>query len=277
MKTMPPCRWGMTTGVTLALLWCCGSVAAETISVRADQWFPVNGHPDASRPGFGIEILNEAWAAEGYRLDYKLMPWSRSLEAVRSGHHDCVIGAFATDAPDFLYPREPLAFDGAALYVSRGSNLKYDGLTSLASVRLGVIGGYSYGARFDAWLKEHADSASIEVMRGSDALERNIRKLLSGRLEALVESPLVMQSKMKKMNLSGQVQLLAPVSEPMPMFVACSPVRDARPWLDAFDQGMVQLRESGRLEAIYQRYGIDADRQLDLRRRWSGKPVEPVE
>lgn len=277
MTIKPACRLCAKAGVLLSLLWCSFGVQAETISVRADQWFPVNGHPDAARPGFGIEILNEVWRSPDYRIDYRLMPWSRSLEMVRSGQHDCVIGAFVTDAPDFRFPREPLAFDSAAVYVSRGSSLEYNGLDSLESVRLGVIGSYSYGAAFDDWLARHADSKTVEVMKGSDALERNIRKLLSGRLDALVESPLVMESKLKKMNLSERIEHLAPVSDPMPMFVACSPVLDARPWLDAFDKGMVHLRESGQLEAIYRRYGIDAARQLELRRRWSGRAAESAE
>lgn len=258
----------------LSLLLICSLTAAageRSIELRADLWFPVNGKPHAARPGFGIEILNAVWAPAGYDLDYQLMPWRRSLDLVHAGKADCVIGAYLTDAPEMLYPLEPLAFDGIALYMLAGRTLDYRGPASLSDYHVGVIGGYSYGAEFDAWVDGNRDNPKVAVMQGSEALEKNIRKLLSGRLDVVVESPLVMQTMLEAMNLSGQIHRVASVSEAMPIFVACGPGRGAREWLRVYDQGIRELRESGKLAGIYRRYGIDFETQEQMRRSWPGR------
>lgn len=246
------------------------------IELRADLWFPVNGEPRAARPGFGIEILNAVWAPAGYQINYRLMPWRRSLDLVNTGKADCVIGAYLTDAPDMLYPLEPLAFDGIELYMLADRQLDYRTPDSLLGYRVGVIGGYSYGAEFDAWLTRHADSPDVDVMHGPDALEKNIRKLLSGRLDVLVESPLVMQAKLEAMNLEEEVHRVGSVTEAMPIFVACGAGRGAREWLRLHDEGLRGLRENGRLDQIYRRYGIDAERQERMRANWPGRAHQGV-
>jgi polar amino acid transport system substrate-binding protein len=252
----------------VALLGAAALVSAQTISVRADRWFPVNGDPRAARAGFGIEILDRAWSAAGYQLDYALQPWTRSLNMVKQGAADCVIGAYLTDAPEFHFPDEPLAFDSAALYTLKDHPLDYSGPDSLLDVRLGVIDSYSYGARFDQWLAQRGEDSQVQVVSGGEALDRNIRKLLSGRLDAVVESPLVMQAKLEAMNLTGHIHRRADISEPMPIFVACRPDEDSLAWLQAFDREMRKLRESGAVEQIYQRYGIDPTDQRLLREKW---------
>jgi polar amino acid transport system substrate-binding protein len=257
----------------LVLLALAGAVvaplrAADPIDLRADLWFPVNGHPQAARPGFGIEILRRIWPPGGYALQYRLQPWSRSLNLVREGRADCVIGAYPTDAPDFRYPGEPLAFDSAALYVADSTRLRYDGLDSLLGLRLGAIADYSYGARFDQWLERHAGRVDVKMIAGKNALEKNLRKLISGRLDVLVASPLVMQAKLESMRLASRVRMVTEISDPMPIFVACTPAERSRAWLEAYDQGLRRMRADGTLDAIYRRYGINPERQSILRRRW---------
>ena len=72
--------------------------SGDTIRLRADAWFPINGDPQAAHPGFGIEALQAIWKQAGHQLDYRLMSWGPSLEAVRNGSADCVIGAYKEDA-----------------------------------------------------------------------------------------------------------------------------------------------------------------------------------
>lgn len=249
------------------------AVAAQEgpIKVRADLWFPINGEPRAARPGFGIEILNAVWGAAGYRIDYQLTPWSRSLELVHTGQADCVIGAYPGDAPELLYPHEPLGFDGVGLYTLTGNDVDYQGPESLNELRVGVIGSYSYGAQLDAWVEVNQESPNLDVMRGSEALDKNIRKLLSGRLDVLLESPLVMQTRLEALKLEERITLAASVTPPMPVFVACGASRAARQWLKVHDDGLKRLQREGELAEIYRRYGIDPEKQRAMREAWPGR------
>ncbi|WP_157729877.1 transporter substrate-binding domain-containing protein [Bacterioplanes sanyensis] len=81
--------------------------AAQTLSIRSDTWYPMNGDPQADKPGFMIEIAKAIFEPQGITIDYRLMPWERALSEVRAGRIDCVVGAYVEDAPDFVFPEQP--------------------------------------------------------------------------------------------------------------------------------------------------------------------------
>ena len=247
-------------GSALLGLALAGNALADTIRVRADVWYPVNGDPAAVRPGFGVEALNLIWGESGHRLDYQLMSWGRSLSAVRSGAADCVIGAYKQDAPDLRFPTRMLGQDSVAVYVRAADNWRYTGPESLAGRTVGVIGDYSYGKDLDGWLADPANAAHIQVASGVDALEGNIRKLLAGRVDALFESPMVMANSLRVLNLASFVDFAGEGKPATPFYVACSATNPSVPqWLEQFDNGMQRLRDSGRWSELLTDYGLSED------------------
>ena len=247
----------MRTVLMAALLLLGTPLAADTIRLRADVWYPVNGDPGAVLPGFGIEALGKIWGEAGHRLDYSLMPWGRSLDAVRSGAADCVIGAYKADAPDLLFPQQPLGLDGVGVYVRAADQWRYDGPDSLARRSVAVISEYSYGETLDDWLAAPGNATRIQMAYGADALEGNIRKLLAGRVDVLLESPMIMTTLLARLELQRYVRLAGDGKPATPFYIACSASNPAAPdWLRQFDEGMLRLRTGGQWDRLRQRYGL---------------------
>ncbi len=47
----------LTKMATLGMLFLLsGSILAKSVSIRADEWFPINGVPGSSSPGYMIEL-----------------------------------------------------------------------------------------------------------------------------------------------------------------------------------------------------------------------------
>jgi len=90
----------------IALLSTSISAWSETLTIRADEWFPMNGDPDSSNPGYMIDFAKAVFEPKGIKVDYALMPWKRALYEVRKGNNDCVVGAYESEAPGFLFPDE---------------------------------------------------------------------------------------------------------------------------------------------------------------------------
>ena len=247
-------RWSVATLIAALLPALAG---ADTIRLRADAWFPVNGDPQAVKPGFGVEALRTVWHEAGHQLDYRLMSWGRSLEAVRDGSADCVIGAYKADAPDLRFPDQALGRDSVGVYVRATDDWQYNGIESLSRRTVGVISEYSYGEELDAWLADSANATRIQMAYGVDALEGNIRKLLAGRVDVLLESPLIMNTALLKLDLARFVRLSAEGKPPTPFYIACSPTNPKVPeWLRQFDEGMIRLRQSGQWRALLESYGL---------------------
>ncbi len=128
---------------------------AETVSIRADHWLPFNGNPDSGDPGYMIELADIILSDNGHTMDYKSMLWLRSLEAVRKGKIDCVVGAFIDDAPDFIFPEESWGYSVDTFYVKNDSTWNYEGIESLRDVKLGIVGGYAYSPELDVYIEKY--------------------------------------------------------------------------------------------------------------------------
>lgn len=236
---------------------CVTSVAADTVTIRADAWYPMNSEEGAEKQGYMIELAEAVFAMQDHEVDYQNMPWERALTSVREGKHDCVVGAYESDAPDFIMPEEHWGFDQSVFYVKPGTQWRYEGVESLAEVTVATIGGYAYGEAFDEYVEENPDT--VEVINANNALEKNIRKVLGGRVDAILESPPVLKAQLQKMDMSGELESAGELAEPVRMYIACSPANEerSRKLVEWVDEGTRKLRESGKLDEILDRYGME--------------------
>lgn len=244
----------LIAGIMIAIT--ASTVGAETISIRADNWYPMNGAPGAEKPGYMIELAQIIFGEHGHSVDYQTMPWERALATVRAGEEDCVVGAYKEDAPDFVFPDQKWGLDQSAFYVKADSSWQYDGLNSLKGKKIALIGGYSYGEEFDQYVEKNPGVA--DFLNANNALELNIRKVIGGRVDALVESPAVLEAQLSEMGLEGKLKKAGDLGEAEPMYIACSPANPkSSEWVQLVDEGTKQLRESGKLQEILSKYGLE--------------------
>ena len=240
-----------------ALLVFSGGLLAKSVSIRADVWYPINGVPGSAKPGYMIELAQMILKEHGYTVDYRAAPWERSLEEVRKGKHDCVVGAYVDDAPDFLFPAIPWGKIESTFYVKKGSAWKYQGIKSLMSVKVGTIGGYAYSDEFDSYVEANRNSGRVQVIKGNNALENNVKKLLAGRIDALIESHLVMEAKLKEMGKSNDIVGAGLLAEADNMYIACSPAKaQSKQLVQWFTEGLIKLRANGELQKVLSKYGL---------------------
>lgn len=229
---------------------------SDTITIRSDVWFPMNGEPGSAQPGYMIELAQTIFSKHGHTVDYRLMPWERALNEVRLGTEDCVVGAYVEDAPDFVFPEEHWGMDNSAFYVRKSESWQYQGIESLHSIKLGVIGGYAYGDEFDEYIKQNQHD-NVQTVKGDNALEKNIKKVIAGRLTAFIDSPLVVAAKLKEMGLEGTISEAGTLGDPSPMYIACSPAKpNSQDYIKMIDDGTRALRASGELSKIMAKYGL---------------------
>lgn len=246
----------MLLGVACVVLSAAAPARAETITLVADEWCPYNCTPGDENPGFLIEIAKAIFESGGLQVDYKVVPWARAIRDARAGRYSAIVGAIRSEAPDFVYPEGTGFHAGTQAFVKAGGDWKYAGPTSLENVTLGVILDYSYGDATDAYITNHrSDEKRVQLSTGEDALEKNVAKLLQGRVSVLLEDPAVMRYFLSKTGQTGAVKQ-AGVLEDTEVFIAFAPkeghaVEHARMLSD----GMTRMRASGEIARILGRYG----------------------
>ncbi|NOH73342.1 amino acid ABC transporter substrate-binding protein [Vibrio pectenicida] len=242
----------------LFLLFLPAVTGAQSITIGADEWFPMNGDPNSVTPGFMIEIAENALKINGMSVDYRIAPWERAIFMAREGKIDCIVGASPEEVPDFIFGEEEYARDQMTFYVNNGDSWKFNSIESLDGKKIGTISGYSYSETVDNWLETNAHAIS-----GNNALEKNIKKLQSKRIDVVIESKLVMDAKLKEMNLTGQIVSAGTVDEQYNLYIACGSSNPESPNIvSALDIGIKKLRAKGEVNKIMSKYGL-ADWKVD--------------
>ena len=235
---------------------CYPAFADPTVRIRADVWFPMNGEPGSDQPGYMIEFAQAIFGARGYQVDYRVMPWSRSLLNVSLGLSDCVVGAYKEDAPGFVFPETSWGENQNLFWKRADSEWHFDGdLSSLEGLQIGLIRNYAYSPGFDAVMA--TDPPGAEFLSANNALDQNIQKLMLGRIDVTVESRVVMERQLEELGLVDTIVPAGRLGDPNPMYIACSPEKpESQRYVEWVDVGTAELRETGELQAILARYGL---------------------
>ncbi|WDE01367.1 substrate-binding periplasmic protein [Thalassomonas actiniarum] len=229
----------------------------DVVTIRADEWYPVNGRPGAANPGYMIEIAKKILVENGHSLDYQTLPWRGSLKMVRKGRYDCVVGADHNDAPDFVFTQEPWGFIKPVFYIKKESAWRYRGIDSLRNIRLGVIGDYAYTQVLEDYIARNKDTDKVQIVFANKALRQNIGKLMSGRLDVIIEYDIVMDAKLRELGHDKDIISVGSVTDGQPLYIACSPNKaNAREYIRLFAEGFSKMRTNGELAGILQKYGL---------------------
>lgn len=234
-----------------------GAARAETLVIAGDLWCPINCAEQAERRGIFVELTEQIFAEADIRVEYRVLNWARAVHDARLGKLDALVGAGVQDAPDFFFSRSAPGISRMCFYGLAGETWRYAGLGSLAAVRLGAVHGYSYGTELDMYLSRRQGTTQVQIISGDLALSTNLRRLLHGRVDVLVENAWVMEAALAERSMQDRVVELGCRQPDIPIYVAFSPGRaQSARYLKIFEQGLQRFRQDGRLQGLLQRYGV---------------------
>ena len=236
---------------------------AEKITIVADEWCPYNCEANSDKPGFMVELAREIFSKHGIEVEYNIVPWKRAVEGTIKGDYDGVICiAKAEGGKEILYPQNYQALSQYEIYILKDSEWKFRGIYSLKDVRLGIIADYSYGNLDDYIEKNKLDNTKIQIATTDNATQVNLKKLLSGRVTAIIEDRYVMAYLLNKNGLKEKV-ISAGLTHPIPipdtdyLYIGFSPkTSNGKKYSKILSDGTVEMQENGRFKAIKEKYGI---------------------
>lgn len=245
----------------LALIGClaaaagAGTAQAETLSFLADDYCP-NTCADPDRPGYMIEIARAVFEPQGYHVAYKLMGWARAIEETRTGRYAAVVGGSEEEFAGLVWSG-PIGLWRVAGATRRGQSFDPES-SSLDGLVLGAIRGYHYNDRIDDHIAQHgSDPRRVQFASGDDALLQNLRRLVGGRLDVVVDDPNVLRFVVGSAGMENAVEL-TPAATAIPLGIGFSPaLPQARTLAGLLGEGIARLRREGRLAVILARYGLE--------------------
>jgi polar amino acid transport system substrate-binding protein len=153
-----------------------------TLHLASLEWLPYAG---AALPqgGMSAAVAKAVATRFGYGIKIDYLPWKRAMQAGGSDPgFDGYFPAYHTaERARQCHFSAPMGHSTIGLAVRAAEPLHWRTLEDLAANKLGVVLGYSNGARFDAMVEQGKLSVDSSV---SDTV--NLRKLLAGRVRAVV-------------------------------------------------------------------------------------------
>ncbi len=229
----------------------------KVITMGSDVFFPYVGN--TTERGYVIEIADKVFGAKGITVDYDNIPWARVLVEVRKGNLSAAPSILIDDAPDFVFPEEPIGKYFASLFTHKTSKLEYVNISSLHNYTLAVIKDYIYTPEIYKYIKTNIKNIPrIHTTYGNDSLKTNISMLLKDRVDVIVEGSNVFWYKIKLMGLKKTDfrEIKLPNKEKY-FFIGFAPrIKESREYADILSKGIIKLRKTGELKKILNKYGV---------------------
>jgi polar amino acid transport system substrate-binding protein len=233
------------------------SFAENIITARADIWCPYNCAAQEVAPGILVEMMKIAYEKAGYKIDYNTMPWPQAVADVRTGKFDSAIGIAGPDAVGISHSAKPQMISITCAYALNNSKKSVKSAKDLLKLNsIGTVKDYSYGEQTDKNLILPQMKAKVTAIATDDALKVNIRRLLDGKIEALVEDINVMNYMLSKLKID-KIKNIGCTEDKSLIWIGFTETNPkAKEWVELLDKTQDELEKSGKLDEIYHRYNV---------------------
>ena len=241
--------------IAFAIFMINGICAGQTIQLSTINWEPYTGEklPDQ---GFFTEIVKEAFAKVGYKIEFLYRPWARALQEAKDGTVHGIMDAYwKKDRVKYLeYP--DVVWKVREEFIALKKNpIKYNGkLADLKGSTIGVLRGSAQA--------EEIEAAGVKTEAITDQ-KQNVQKLLAGRIDAMIIPRSIFyyqaESLDKKFNRKN-IKVLQPPYKIYDMYVAFSKKKPNYKKITAdFNKGLKLIKENGTYNKIIKKHNISSE------------------
>lgn len=243
------------------LLW--SSIAikpaqAKTLTVVSDEWCPYICD-DRVLPGFLVEIVKEIARDNALAVKFTLMPLARALNLAQKGQVDILLALTSQHIADLQLQQSQLSFGCLYndFYVRAGNPWRFQSIAHLSATLkdnaiLGTINGYHYGEKLNQLLR--SNTAHVFPASGNSPLAKQLKMLQMGRLDILLDSRFTVQYQLSTLTKSSIIYA-GSQGDLTPLFLGFSSLL-SKEQVQLFDNGLMTLRRSGKLDTILAKYAL---------------------
>ncbi|BBE30798.1 hypothetical protein OSSY52_09390 [Tepiditoga spiralis] len=229
------------------------SMFSRTVTFAAIDWPPFTG-PTLDNYGFHSEISIAAMKKMGYEVKIEFVPWQRALNMVRSGKYDGLFTIYYSDERAQYYAfTDVVSTSNLVFFKKKGKDIpnNYKTFEDLKKYTFGVVRGYKNTDEFDKadyLMKENANNS-----------EENLKKLIFGRIDILVDSKETILDLLNKkyQDFVGTLDIINPPLQTFNVYNAFSKaIPDYKKLVEDFNKGLQMIKKDGTYDKILKKHGM---------------------
>ena len=149
------------------------------VKIAVNEYPPFEYEEGNKIVGLGADTVRESFANVGYKVKFILVPWIRALMLVRTGRVDAIVSIKETkERREELLFSDPVSYTKTVFFKLKSLDISPTNLNQLKKYRIGIIGDYPYGKKFD-----DMKFPKLSPMMSYNAQLKNLKKLEDGRID----------------------------------------------------------------------------------------------
>ena len=223
----------------------------------AEEW---DGLTLENGTGLYWEILRLVYEPLGFEIRFQLMPFKRAIRMVQGFYVDGTVGEWYYRDNGLLYPIRHLVVEEVYALMKKGTVRQWQGFSSLTGKKVGWLRGYNL-IEEENYDFELIESRSFDGYKGAmDYLERDVIDIWMDVLEPIDNNVRLQKIRNSITNLDHDeskydLHVFNEVAQEV-YAVFRNTTRSER-LIEVFDKRMIELHESGELQKLYQKWGIN--------------------
>ena len=228
------------------------------LSLGFDVWEPYQ-YADVSGNvvGLDIEVISAVVKEMGCEVNYIQDTWVKSLEELRKGKVDMLLGASKTEArEEYALFSNAYRMEEFSLYVRNGDE-KHNAYQTIEDFidnhsRIGIVEGYYYGPSVSIMLD---GTATSKFFMTSIIGELNLARLLDQDIDGYLEDSFIGASILRRKGLSEYIVAHGLTIKTGDIYVMFSKESVSGDQVDEFNAALAKVKASEKYSDIMQRYG----------------------
>jgi len=169
----------MCLGLILVTLLWTNAIYADAITLVYHKFPPYEFQEDKKPAGIMVDIVQTIFERVNVPMKLKFLPFKRALKETKEGKNDGLFILYKTpERMEYFDYTEPVIHSPLVFFVRKDSNIKFQKLSDLKGLKIGIFRGYTYGAEFDNY--------PDYTLHPANSHESNMKKLILGRNDAYI-------------------------------------------------------------------------------------------
>ncbi|NDV22777.1 ABC transporter substrate-binding protein [Desulfovibrio sp. JC022] len=231
-----------------------GSAARMEIKFATQDFFPFSYEENGEIKGPGAEIVREVCKKIDVKCSIGLYPWRRSLAMCNKGQIQALfmVGKNKERVQDFYFS-PPLIATEYGFFECLDKPIKYEGITSLHNMTIGTYGPSNTSYSLEKLVIGPDNNINIDIT--PDDLTQ-FKKLARCRVDAVYSNKDVGLAIMKRLKIKNIAY--AGTEKRLNYYIAFSKKSTPSVLVRKFNLCLSLMKQSGRLQQILQKYGLQA-------------------
>lgn len=236
----------MCLGLLLITLLWTNAVYADSVNLIYHTFSPYEFKSKGKPAGIMVNVVQSIFKKADIPLELKFMPFKRALQQVKRGENDGLFILYKTnERMEYFDYTEPLLNSPLVFFVRKDSNIRFEKLSDLKGLKIGIMRGYTYGAKFDNY--------PDYTLEPADSHESNLKKLMMGRTDAYICDKLVGISTALKENIMSELKTLPVPLKVMTLYMVFTKGKH-QDLIDKINPIIKSMTNSGQIDNFIDRF-----------------------